>query len=397
MRLVRAKWTVWTAWTAALLLLSGCAGGLRTETIIIPDQSEVVPDTGGGSAFEVNTLYRLPDLEDYKVNPWRWLTTDSLAGLSWGSRGWESVNRYAVPYEQPEKLAELAGYPLELSEWSPNGRYFAHLSPSRVDQPQPSLLTLVSIPGGAREEIETLPYFPRSADRKLMWSSNSRFVSYFTMNEQGELGIAAYDTQRGEMKLYTMPEQNKSAILHAVKLSVEGDGVILVRSEPGKLISFVLGRWKGEQFVSEYEHSLHENQEVEWLDSNRVVFAGTDGTLFVYDRRNGGLSVLIDQSGTFALSADRQYIAYSTEEATVEVAKLQGNNLLNASTVYHGLIASQMAWSPDNSALLVRGRKPYEAPTVVTPPVAAEEPLPAPSQRDLYGFQTVVIAFKNNH
>jgi len=168
-----------------------------------------------------------------------------------------------------------------------------------------------------------------------------------------------------------------------------------VRSEPGKLKGFALGKWKGSQFVIEYEHSLHEGEGIEWLDPNRLIFAGTDGTLFIYDRRNGDLSVLKDQSGAFALSADRHYIAYSTDEATVEVAKLQGNNLLNTSTVYHGLIAAEMAWSPDNSGLLVRGRKPYEAPAVA-PAAAAEELYPAQSQRDLYGLQTVVIAFKNN-
>jgi len=395
MRIVRAAWSLWVVWAAALLLLSGCASGLRTETIIIPDQSEIVPDAGSGHVLELNKLYRLPGMEEYKVNLWRWLTKDSLVELSWGSSGWESVNQYARPYEQPEKLVELAGYPLELSEWSPNGRYLAHLSPSLADHPQSLLLTLVSIPGGAGEESETPHYFPRSAERKLMWSSNSRFVSYFTMNEQGEVGIAAYDTQSGEMKHYTMPEQDKSAILHSVKLSAEGDGVIIVRSEPGKLKGFALGKWKGSQFVIEYEHSLHEGEGIEWLDPNRLIFAGTDGTLFIYDRRNGDLSVLKDQSGAFALSADRHYIAYSTDEATVEVAKLQGNNLLNTSTVYHGLIAAEMAWSPDNSGLLVRGRKPYEAPAVA-PAAAAEEPYPAQSQRDLYGLQTVVIAFKNN-
>lgn len=396
MRFVRTIWSAWVVWVAVLLLLSGCASGLRSETIIIPDQSEVVPDTGGSHVFEVNTLFRLPGMEEYQLNPWRWLTADALAGLSWGSSGWGSVSRYALPYEQPEKLVELANYPLELSEWSPNGRYFAHLSQSSTDYPQSSHLTLVSIPDGAREEIGMPHFLPRSAERKLMWSSNSRFVSFFTMNEQGEIGIAAYDTERGEMKQYTMPEQTKSAILHTVKLSAEGDGVIVVRSEPGKLRSFVLGKWKGNQFVIEYEHSLHEGEGVEWLDPNRVMFAGTDGTLFVYDRRNGDLSVLKDQGGAFALSADRQYIAYATDEATVEVAKLQGNNLLNTSTVYHGLTVAEMAWSPDNSGLLVRGRKPYEAPTIVAPAVAAEEPNPAPSQRDLYGFQSVVIAFKNN-
>ncbi|MFF2889657.1 hypothetical protein [Paenibacillus sp. NPDC057967] len=396
MKAKRTPWPAWIAGAAILLLASGCAGGLRTETILIPDQAETVPDTASGHAFGVNTIYRLPSMEEFIENPWRWMASDTLVGLSWGRGGWEQVNRYDIPYEQPEKLTELEGYPLEFSELSPNGRYFANLTPDNGEQSQ-SILTLITIPNGTKTELDSPYLLPRSAESKLMWSSNSRFVSYFFMNEQGEIGIAAYDTERGELKSYTMPDQNKSAILHSVKLSEEGESALLVKSEPGKLKSFVLGRWRGGQFVSEYEHSLHEDGGVEWLDPNRVVFAGTDGTLFVYDRRNGDLSVLMDQAGSFSLSADKQYIAYSTDEATIDVAKLQGNNLLNKSTVYHGLIAVELAWSPDNNALLVQGRKPYEMPTVVAPNVAVEEePLPAPSQRDLYGQQAIIIAFKSN-
>ncbi|WP_147384567.1 WD40 repeat domain-containing protein [Paenibacillus sp. 1011MAR3C5] len=391
----RMPWPAWIAGAVLLLLLSGCAGGLRTETILIPDQPETVPDTGSGHAFDVNTIYRLPGMEEFNVSSWRWMASDMLARLSWGRGGWESIDRYASPYEKPEKLLKLEGYPLEFSDVSPNGRYFAHLAPGNGDQHH-STLTLVSIPEGVKTEVNSPYLLPRSAARELTWSSNSRFVSSFYMDEQGGIGIAVYDAELGELITYMMPDQNKSSLLHSVKLSAEGDGAIVVRSEPGKLTSFVLGLWKDGRFVSEYEHSLHENGGVEWLDPNRVVFAGTDGTLFVYDRRNGDLSVLMDQSGAFALSADRQYIAYSTDEATIDVAKLQGNNLLNKTTVYHGLIADELAWSPDKSALLVQGRKPYEAPSVVAPAVAAEEPLPAPSQRDLFGQQAIIIAFKSN-
>ncbi|WP_133297944.1 WD40 repeat domain-containing protein [Paenibacillus paeoniae] len=395
MKAKRAPWSAWIAGTVVMMLLSGCAGGLRTETIIIPDQAGTVPDTGVGHAFEVNTIYRLSDIEEFKVNPWRWMAPDTLARQSWGRSGWERIDRYSLPYEKAEKLMELDVYPFDFSDLSPNGRYFASLSLGNREHPG-SLLTLISIPEGVKTEVNAAHLLPRWAERKLMWSGNSRFVSYFFMDEQGGIGIAAYDTEHEELKQYTMPDQNKSAILHSVKLSEGGDGVIVVRSEPGKLRSFVLGRWKGDQLVSEYEHSLHEDGRVEWLDPNRVVFVGTDGTLFVYDRRNGDLSVLMDQAGSFALSADRQYIAYTTNEATIDVAKLQGNNLLNRTTVYHGLIGDEMAWNPDNSALLVQGRKPYEAPTVVAPGVAAEEPLPAASQRDLYGQQAIIITFKSS-
>src|SRR5690606_39255647 len=102
----------------------------------------------------------------------------------------------------------------------------------------------------------------------------------------------------------------------------------------------------------------------------RVAFIGTDGTLFAHDLRNDGYAVLLDQAGGFALSRDRSHIAYTTSDAAVEVAKLQGNNLLYKTTVYRGIVADGLAWSPDGGSLLIQGRKPYDDVTV---PQAAVE------------------------
>jgi hypothetical protein len=129
---------------------------------------------------------------------------------------------------------------------------------------------------------------------------------------------------------------------------------------------------------------------VDWIDPYRVAFTGTDGTLFAHDLRNDGYAVLLDQAGSFALSRDRSYIAYTTPDATVEVAKLQGNNLLYKTTVYRGIVADGLVWSPDGGSLLIQGRKPYDDPAVV-PQAVAEESQPAQD----FSFQQIVIDFRS--
>ncbi|MNI68976.1 hypothetical protein D3C73_1247010 [compost metagenome] len=72
----------------------------------------------------------------------------------------------------------------------------------------------------------------------------------------------------------------------------------------------------------------------------------------------------------FRLSSDRKYIAYSQDKDTLYVATLYGNNVLNKTQIFKGIVSSQMNWSPDNRKLLLSGMKAYEQeqPRVVTAP-----------------------------
>ncbi|MFF2092780.1 hypothetical protein [Paenibacillus sp. NPDC058174] len=372
-----------------LLILSGCMSRLRPETIIIPDTAEEVPEDRGGEAFEIRTLYRLPFMHEKSTSEFRWSSPESLVRVYWGDKGNQTIEQYATPYEKSQKLLDLDFYTTDLTGLSPDGRYFAGLRYSKNDVDAGEFsLSLVTLSDGTVQVINTVHSVARQGPRSLAWSDNSRFLSYFSLSEQDETEINVYDAESRTKKSYTMPDLNKTAYFYSIKLSDDGSSALIVKAEKGKLTSFVLGRWKGSQFVSEYEHTLNDNLQVDWLDKDRIAFVGTDGTLFTYDRRNAGVSVLLDQAGSFALSKDRQYIAYTTEEATVDVAKLQGNNLLNKKSVYRGFVASQMAWSPDNGALLIQGRKPYDGVS------AAQPAAPKVELYDSYNLQSIIATFQ---
>lgn len=371
---------------AALLLLSGCATvGLRTETIVIPD-SEEAEVRDGGEAFEANTIYRLPDMNEKYAGEFRWAGAEELIRLYWDNRGRQAVESYVPPYEKPLRQLDLEPYILDYSGLSPNGQYFASFKYG--DEADVSTgLSLLKLQGGEQKTVDARRTFLQRGARTLTWSNNSRYVSYFSVSGQGEIEISVYNRESEEIKSYAMPDQNETIFYYSVKLSDDGSGALIVKEEQGKPASFVLGRWEDDRFIGEYEHTLHESYQVDWIDADRIAFVGTDGTLFAYDRRNGGIAVLLDQVGGFALSPDRQYIAYLTDEVGVDVATLQGNNLLNKKTVYRGLVASQMTWSSDNGALLIQGRKPYEGPLF---PKSA----PALKVEEMYNDQLFVIDFK---
>ncbi|MNI96443.1 hypothetical protein D3C73_1548880 [compost metagenome] len=52
------------------------------------------------------------------------------------------------------------------------------------------------------------------------------------------------------------------------------------------------------------------------------------------------------------------------------MASLYGNNVLNKTQIFKGVVPSQMTWSPDNGKLLLSGFKAYEQelPRVVIAP-----------------------------
>src|SRR5690606_18365745 len=69
---------------AALLAsaLSGCAGGSRTELVVIPDAGEPPASATGGQPFRVKTIYRLPVSESDVVRPLGWSDPDTVIALT---------------------------------------------------------------------------------------------------------------------------------------------------------------------------------------------------------------------------------------------------------------------------------------------------------------------------
>ncbi len=227
--------------------------------------------------------------------------------------------------------------------------------------------------GGQGQVIDTLST-SNLASKKLGWSENSRFVSYLTWgNDDLELSVTVYDIEKSSDKRYTFPYGKEKINLFSALISDDGNSAFIVK-ETYEGWSFQLGRWNGSEFENEYEHSLSAENQVSWINNDQIAFVGTDGTLFLYDMRNELISVLKEQVVGFQLSADRQYMAFSTNEDKIYVSKLQGNNLLNEKMVYQGVVSSRMSWSPDNGKLLVQGSKPYMRPSVAAPEANLNSP-----------------------
>ena len=240
----------------------------------------------------------------------------------------------------------------------------------------------------------------------LCWSDNSRYLSY-GFADKGGRKIGVYDLASGRSKHVQIPsgELGLEALLQ-VKLSDDGLQAVIVKesglqpalSRPaGGDLSLMLGSLSAGKITVEYKHTLGSEDQYAWLNSDQIAFVGTDGTLFAYNRRNGAVSVLQDRMEKFQLSSDRRSIAYSTDDAAVHVANLQGNSLLNKKTVYKGINPSQLVWSPDSGKLLVQGQKPYRGQPAIAPGALGKTsgPAPAPAQAPLAGAdsQLFIIDF----
>ncbi|MBW7460689.1 hypothetical protein K0U00_42155, partial [Paenibacillus sepulcri] len=142
------------------------------------------------------------------------------------------------------------------------------------------------------------------------------------------------------------------------------------------------------------------SSQADWINKDQIAYIGPDGSLYAYDLRNAAVTVLLGRVGSFQLSPDRKYIAYwkgkgsTTKDMRIYAGKLQGNNILNETAVYQGVVPFQMAWNPDNSGLLIEGQKVYarEAgpaqPTQSAPSTVPSDLVP------LHDNQSFIIEFE---
>ncbi|MFD0589677.1 hypothetical protein ACFQZE_16930 [Paenibacillus sp. GCM10027627] len=373
----------------AIVLLAGCsAGGLRTETIVIADSETEPPAQSEGEPFEAEIYYKpMFTMNEKYVGPFRWSGENEMVRLSVGNKMVATVDRLTPPYEETKEILDLSSFLVDYSGLSPNGRYYAGFIMESNDNKLP--IMIVDLKNGGRQNIENGEVSSyRMGTTTLSWSDNSRYLSYLYRDQSDKLSINVYDIEQQKLTGYKLADHYEQEFYYAIKLSEDGSSAVLIKEYGGEPAGFELGKLADGQFVSEYKHTLNPSLGVVWLDQDRIAFVGTDGTLFCYDRRNDSVYVLLDQVSGFALSADKQYIAYSTEEATIDVAKLQGNNLLHKSTVYHTFVASEMGWSPNNGSLFVLGRKPYEEM------IAPEPEAKVKYSSEIFSRQLIVIDFK---
>lgn len=365
---------------ALCILAAGCARDFRSETIVIPDTDSDQAEDRTGVPFDVKKIFRLPTAEEQEAETslFAWDGSDTVVRLFRDKEGPQQLKRYAVPFSDSGKSLDLRLGSIYLNGFLPDGR-----SAYGVEEAKDGFkLATVSLATGQKNVLSSnAATLVREGLNSLTWSNNGRYASYLNEDRDGTR-ICVYDATANESETcYDYPmDSGDSGVF--VKLSDDGRSGLAVKERNG-IASLELGEWSQGALASQYEHPIANGIPPDWIDNDRIAFVGTDGTLFSYDRRNGQIAVLAEKVGLFRLSPDRQYIAYATDDATIDAAKLQGNNLLNPTTVYQGILPAQMAWSPDNGRLFVQGRKPY----------GGTEPQPAPleSVRDVPFF---VIEFQ---
>jgi hypothetical protein len=333
--------------------MSGCMGRLQSETIIIPDTETEVASAPANAPFEVKTIYRLPSVDTANNEGYVWVGPESLVVALWNKSPEQVLGRVGYPYDKLMKLPS-PGPDISIDGFSPDGRYMAGFA----REENGFQIKLLALSDGQEQVIDTITT-SKFLLGSSVWSPNGRFVSYLLGDaEIKETRISVYDVNKKIGKSYTIPGSKEKMNLSSAILADDGKSALIVK-ETYEGWGFQLGTWQGSEFSSEYEHSLSADIQVAWINNDQISFVGTDGTLFLYDRRNKMISVLREQVVGFQLSSDRQYMAFSTNEDKIYVSKLQGNNLLNEKMVYQGVVSSRMSWSPDNGKLLVQGRKPY--------------------------------------
>lgn len=373
------------ALAVVLWMLSGCARGAGYETIVIPDAEEDGTAAAPDQPFQASRIYRLPDGDASLDRMLGWNGTDSVAGLfapplRGSERTIQRLSRLGPPYERFESVLGLdAG--LYVAGMSPDGRYLSLLA-----QAQDSIsLQLAALPGGDKRTVDQwLPGHAELLSRKVTWSDNSRYVSYLVAAAPDDhAAIGMFDTAAGRASQFALAGLNTTGTESAVKLSDDG-GSALIFSQ-GRL---QVATKDGSEFAVRYEHSAGSDQAA-WIDNDRFVFLGPEGTLYEYDLRNGELAGLLEDVVIFQLSPDRRDIAYSQKDKNGDYAifagRLQGNNILYARSVYQGFIPAQMYWSPQQDRLLIDGHKISErtAQPAPAPEIDPERTLPeeAPDRR----------------
>lgn len=368
------------------LLLTGCYGGPRSETIIIPDQEDGQQLVHDNEFFDVKTIYKVLEGQLDSGKALGWIDSEALVVLFGEQSRTPSLERVDLPYEKRLKLRNVDELP-DMTTVSPNGQYMSSI----VEANGTFQLVLISLTDNEETVIHTLT-IEQIRWIRLGWSANSRFFSY-VLGIPGETDeyIVVYDVTDGKTKQYSMPERNVSwPIVHetpessSVYIADDGLSAAIIKESSGQT-QLEYGTLAEEGFAIQLEHPASLTTRVEWMNNDQIIFVGPEGNLYGYDRRNAALTVLQKQVGTFCLSQDRKFIAYTQDGNTVYAAVLYGNNLVNQRPVYRGIDAAQLVWSLDNRKLLIEGWKPYER--------ERSHPVPMPAPVIPPGNQTFVIAF----
>lgn len=352
---MRRRTGLYALFAAVCLMVTGCLGAPRTETIILND-AEQQPTGEEASPFTVQTIYSVLDGQAESGYPLGWIDAKALLMFTPEYPSRSHFDRVNEPYTAAQKLSELdffrQGLPMDNMVLSPDRRHAAYIGLTG-DSLQ---LYLYSLDDGENIHIETTKY-KQILSTRMSWSKSGRFLCYATEAEaENIVQINIYDTIEGKARRYSVPFARQNESISSIYISDNGeDTVIVKRWSQGSVLEY--GEWRDNEFVIQYRHPISDNGWVEWIHPDQIAFTGADGTLYAYDRRNDALSVLLNDVGRFRLSDDRKLIAYTQGGDSVYAARLYGNNVLDMKQIYKGIEAYQMVWSPDNRKLLIVGNQ----------------------------------------
>lgn len=352
-------------WPGILLFLAifmyGCTLGTSSETIIIADTEENQTNQPDSGPFQLKTIYRLPDSET--VDLLGWSSSDSVIGLFRKEHTTErmmlNLGRLIPPYEKSELLGSIDGNSTILN-LSPDGKTITKMVMTATG----TSVRLISLSDGKEKEIANFSSHQNLFLQDATWSNNSRYLCFLVINptEKGQGSVSVYDMDSETTNTYQMVDFDKRKTLTGVNISDDGQSVLLTMfetSQSGRSNSIVIGAINGGRIHLQYEHQIGRDENA-WLNNYQFGFLGTDGTLYLYDRRTGELSVLLEKVDNFTFSQNRMYIAYSLyDKDTIYVGKLQDKNVLYKEAAFHGVTSSTLYWSPDDKRLLINGLKSY--------------------------------------
>jgi hypothetical protein len=355
-----------------------------SETIIIPENGQPASGASLGEAFQVKTIYPLPASASSEMQVLGWTSGESAVGYFIANHVSadalpNGLQLLAPPYEQPKRLVNTSILSKSILGLSPDGKQIAALDVSANS----ISLTLMTVEDGQIKHFAVPAVKKRTLlSRIIQWSNNSRYISFLAAGDSREqLNIVIHDVVDGTSQ--TLPLRGYSNTEGGLSAILSNDGSHVLMND-GKLVAMAKRNADG-GFEVQYDHPAVTGGST-WVDDDRFIFLGKDGTLFQYDHRNGELSVLMEKVSSFSLSPDRKVIAYTRNDMdAIYVGQRQGNNVLYETAVYQGIVPYEMMWSLSNRALLIDGSKPYSR--------TAQELAPAPAA-DQEGLRAFIITFQ---
>lgn len=413
---------------AALALLSaalsGCAGGPRTELVVIPDAGESPAAGAVGQPFQVKTIYRMPVSESSAMQPLGWSAPDTVVALTANLQSRDKliyrVLSLTPPYTDPASLFSV-DTGMRPESLSPDGRYLSGTSPNEDGV----AVKLRSVPDGEERTIaELVAGEAKMVSEAGAWSANGRYLAYLLVgsapqqsrlqpradagNARSEAAsdeiqeavrsvrVLVCDALNGTAAQYPLNGLDRLASGMTVRPSDDAGALLIVSGSAVRMAERDGSGYEVKFSPPPAEDGRIDGAAADWVDEDRFVYLDEDGTLFAYDRRVGETVILKDQIGRFRLSRDRKAIAYfASGQDSVHAGKLQGNNILQAQPVYQGIVPAFMDWSPDGSRLLIEGRKRYVPSGQIVRPAPTTEPAEQlPRAEPSEGDQQLIVVFE---